>query len=126
MSASWFFTIGRKYENDIQNYQRDAPRSFTIVSALLTDDLEVISPTGMPLSHHYSEQVFFTPSSSYSITIRFIETSMGILLVREHRKGGVVQQSQSIINPMTSLVIFNSSSGNNCEDDITIKNVILE
>ena len=97
-----------------------------LFSALLTDDLEVISPTGMPLSLHYSEQVFFTPSSSYSITIRFIETSMGILLVREHRKGGVVQQSQSIINPMTSLVIFNSSSGNNCEDDITIKNVILE
>jgi len=97
-----------------------------LFSALLTDDLEVISPTGMPLSHDYSEPVYFTPSSSYSITIRFIETSMGILLVREHRKGGLVQQSHSIINPTTSLVIFKSSSGNVREEDITKKNVILE
>ncbi|MBC8376776.1 MAG: hypothetical protein H8E26_12085 [FCB group bacterium] len=97
-----------------------------LFSALLTDDLEVISPTGMPLFHDHSEQVFFRPSSSYSITIRFIETSMGILLVREHRKGGVVQQSHSIICPTTSIVIYNSSSGNVREEDITKKNVILE
>ena len=98
----------------------------SLFSALLTDDLEVISPTGMPLSYDNSEQVLFTPGSSYSITIRFMETSMGILLVREHRKGGIVQQSHAIINPPTSLVIYNPSSGNISEEDITKKNVILE
>ncbi len=97
-----------------------------LFSALLTDDLEVISPTGIPLSNHHREHIIFTPGSSYSITIRFIETSVGILLVREHRKGGVVQHSQSILNPRTSLALFKSSSGNVCEEEITNKNVILE
>ena len=97
-----------------------------LFSALLTNDLEVISPTGIPLSRDYCKQMFFTPSSSYSITIRFIATPMGVLLVREHRKGGIVQQSHSIINPATSLVIFKSSSGNVHEEDITKKNVNLE
>ena len=97
-----------------------------LFSALLTDDLGVISPTGMPLTHDYSERVFFTPSSSFSITICLIETSMGVLLVREHTRGGIVQISHPIVNPDASLVIFKTSSGNICEEDIKKMNVILE
>ncbi|MBC8192060.1 MAG: hypothetical protein ISR87_11530 [Candidatus Marinimicrobia bacterium] len=96
-----------------------------LFSALLTDDLEVISPTGIPLSREYNEQVFFTPSSNYTITIRFMETSRGVLLVREYTKGGVVQLSHTIVNPGASLIIINSS-GRVREEDITNKNVILE
>lgn len=97
-----------------------------LFSALLTDDLEVISPTGIPLSHEYHERVFFTSGSSYAITPRFIKTSMGVLLVREYTKGGVVQLSHIIVNPGASLVIFTPSSGLICEEDMTIKTVILE
>ena len=97
-----------------------------LFSALLTDDLEVISPTGIPLFHEYHEQVFFTSGSSYMITIRFVETSQGVLLVREYTRGGVVQLSHTIVTPGSSSLIINSFSGNVREGDIANKNVILE
>lgn len=97
-----------------------------VFSALLTQDLEVISPTGIPLSHDYDEQAFFTPSSSYTFAIRFVQTSRGVLLVRDYTKGGVIQLSHTIVDPGTSVVIFNSSSSSNCEEHMTSKNINLE
>ena len=97
-----------------------------LFSALLTHDLEVISPTGIPLSHGYHERVLFTPGSSYAISIRLIETPLGVLLVREHTMGGVVQLSHAIFTPGANLIIFNPSSEIACEEDMMNKNVILE
>jgi len=97
-----------------------------LFSALLTDDLEVVSPTGMPFYHDYNKPGVYTPNSSYTITFRFIETSMGVLLVREHSRGGVSQLSRPVENSKTSLVIFKSSSGQDSEGGIKKMNVILE
>ena len=95
-------------------------------SALMTDDLEVISPTGIPLSHEHCEQSLFSPSSSYTITIRLIETSRGVLLVREYTRGEVVQLSRSLDHSGTSTVAINSSSSVVCEKEMTILDVNLE
>jgi len=97
-----------------------------LFSALLTQDLEVISPTGMPLNYAVHELETFTVSSNQEITIRFIESSMGVFIVREPTRGGVVQMSRPIGNPRTSFVIFKSSSGNVSEGRIKKMNVILE
>lgn len=97
-----------------------------LFSAMLTENLEVVSPTGMPPTHDYCEMGNFMPGSNCSITIRLIETSMGVSLIREHTKGGVVQLSQPLVIPKTSLVIIKSSSGNVPGGRIIKMNVILE
>ncbi len=97
-----------------------------LFSALLTQDLKVISPTGIPLNQAAHEMGIFTTSSNHTITIRFIETSMGVFLVREYTGGGVVQLSRRPVNPKTSIVIIKSSSGNIPEGRIKKMNVILE
>ena len=97
-----------------------------LFSALLTQDLEVISPTGMPLNYVAHELEIFTASPNHSITIRFIETSNGVFLVREHTKGGVIHVSLPTDIPKTSHVIFKYSSGNIPEGRVKKMNVTLE
>ena len=92
-------------------------------SALLINDLEVVSPTG---SHEYSEPVLFKSGSNYTITSRLIETSMGVLLVREHTRGGFAQMSHPPSSPGTRRVVFNFSSGSVREENMSNKIVILE
>jgi len=98
----------------------------SLFSAILTDDLEVVSPTGMHPTPNSCEMGNFMPDSKCSITIRLIENSMGVSLIREHTKAGLVQLSQPIVIPRTSLVIIKSSAGNVPEGRIVKMNVTLE
>ncbi len=100
--------------------------SYPLFSALLTEDLEVISPTGIPLSHDYCEMESVTSGSNNLITTRLIETSMGVFLVREFSRGGVLLGSHSIVKPRDCLVIVKSSSRNICGGENMKLNVILE
>ncbi|MCF7825637.1 MAG: hypothetical protein K9M55_01175 [Candidatus Marinimicrobia bacterium] len=98
-----------------------------LFSALLTEDLQVISPTGMPpLIEENYDSGSLTECSNCSISIRFMETSLGIILIREHVKDGVVQVSQAIGNPGKNLIIIKSSSGSNPAAGILKINVNLE
>jgi|GEM_PF-544352 hypothetical protein len=98
----------------------------SLFSAILTEDLEVVSPTGLHPTPYSCEMRNFMPDSKCSITIRFIENSMGVSLIREHTKGGLVQLSQPLVVPRTSLVIVKSSSGDVPEGRIIKMNVTLE
>jgi len=98
-----------------------------LFSALLTEDLQVISPTGMsPLIDENFETGSLNACSNCSISIRFMETSLGIFLIREHVKDGVMQVSQARGTPGQKLVIVQFASGYNPAAGIVKANVNLE
>jgi hypothetical protein len=97
-----------------------------LFSALLTHNLEVISPTGMPLPQYEKHACLYTPGSSSTISFCFVETSRGMLLVREYKRGGLVQFCSTLADPGVSQVFIKSSPARSFEGDIIKKNVILE
>jgi len=97
-----------------------------LFSALLTDNLEVVSPTGLHLTYDSNELVNCRSGINNTLTIRFIETPLGVSLVREYAKSGVVQVSRPISNPKATLIIIKFSSGEVSERRIMKTNVILK
>ncbi len=97
-----------------------------LFSALLTEDLEVVTPTGLPMEHASCEAAYFNSSSNYSITVRFVETPEGIFIVREHVKAGVVQLSHPYIKPKCNIIVLKSSSVEVVPGDVLKMNVNTE
>ena len=97
-------------------------------SALLTDDLEVITPIGLPLMHDCFELAYQMNRSNSVITLRLIETSNGFLLIREYSRSGVVQYSQPVLDAKinTCIIRCNASSGHAHEGELMKVNVVLE
>lgn len=97
-----------------------------LFSALLTDDLMVISPTGMPFFHHQTGLCTCFSKPDESITIRFIETSTGVLIVREFSNSGMSELINPRENLNTSIIIFNPASEQDSEEAFKLLNVNLE
>ena len=95
--------------------------------ALLTKDLQVIVPTGIP--HHESnhtaiQQVYL---STPRITLRVIETPGGVLLVREHSKAWTLHSTLTgeTTHERTKITVCCPSSGTGEGKSLNI-NVTLE
>ena len=84
-----------------------------LFSALLTEDHGVVSPTGIPLYHYDYEIVKHSCNSNHLIKIRFLESSKGIFLIREHTRGGVSLLSSPLSNAKVNLTITRSPSEKN-------------
>lgn len=99
-----------------------------LFSALLTEDLQVVSPTGVPMHDKHSGLTTHLYQPAPVITLKLIETSDGVLLVREHSRRGVVQLSHPIWveHDNNQTIIFRSSSRRKRTGESTTIDVILE
>ncbi len=99
-----------------------------LFSALLTEDLQVVVPTGMPLLYESQSFTQQLPNSAPRITLRVIETSQGVMLVREYSKAWMTRNTHESENleGRTRITVCCPSSGAETHGKSLNINVILE
>jgi|FLOH01.1.fsa_nt_gi hypothetical protein len=99
-----------------------------LFSALLTDDLEVVVPTGLPGSHDLCLFSEFSGHTGPKITVRVIETPNGSMLLRQYSNQSFVPINLPDIYAKAKhkIIMINTPSALVCEGGKLNFNVILE
>jgi len=97
-----------------------------IFSALLTEDLQVITPTGQPWHSEHQTSECWVSSASNATTLRIIESGEGVIFVREYGGPGAKRFSQPVYLSKRKPLLTRFSTSNRDLELIKKTKVTLE